>query len=117
MAHVIDLDDLAKQRDFRDGEDMLTIVSRRLHHTKRAETEGEVVARVDWGRWLADCPLCGGAELVSRKAGVFYCLSCGMADQDGKPMRVLFPDDAEEIEAELNTRLPKFQNWNAERGL
>lgn len=117
MAHIIDLDDLAQERGFIDGETMLAGVSQRLHHTKRAEPEGEVKARVDWGRWLCDCPLCGGAELVSRQAGVFYCLSCGMKDQDGHPMQVLFPDDAEKIEVELDTRETKFQNWNAARGL
>ncbi len=117
MTHIIDLDDLAQERGFADGEAMLTIVSRRLHHTKRPETDGTIRARVDWGRWLCDCPLCGGAELVSREARVFYCLSCGMKDQGGHPMRVTFPDDAEEIEAELDTREPKYQNWSAERGL
>ena len=117
MAHVIDLDDLARERGFHDGNHMLTSVARRVHLVKHAEVEGEVRARVDWGRWLCDCPFCGGAELVSRAAGVFYCLSCGMADQGGKPMQVLFPDDAEEIEAELDTREEKYQNWTVERGL
>ena len=117
MTKVIDLDDLARERRFRDGEHMLTAIARRVHLVKRTEIEGEVVARVDWGRWLADCPYCGGAELVSRKTGIFYCLSCGMADQGGRPMRAVFPDDLEEIEAELTTREEKWQNWTMERGL
>lgn len=117
MTNIIDLDDLARERRYRDGEHMLTTIARRVHLIKRAEVEGEVVARVDWGRWLADCPFCGGAELVSRTAGVFYCLSCGMAKQGGRPMRAVFPDGLEEIEAELNTREEKFQNWTMERGL
>jgi ribosomal protein L37AE/L43A len=116
MTKIIDLEDMAKERGFRDSEHLLSKAAARTHHVKRAEVEGEVVARVDWGRWLADCPYCGGAELVSKKTGIFYCLSCGMARQDGRPMRAVFPDDMEEIEAELKTRGVKWQNWNMERG-
>ena len=116
MAKIQDLDDLARQRGFRDGADFLTRTAKRLSLVRRLERRGEIEARLDWGRWLADCPFCGGAERVSRQAREFYCLSCGNADNEGYPMTATFPGTVEEIEAELEREPVKFQNWNRERG-
>ena len=69
----------------------------------------EVKARVDHGRWLADCPLCNGAELVS-PGKPFRCQS--------KPCvavaHVTWPTSATQarIEALLALRPdPATRNW------
>lgn len=68
-----------------------------------------VAARVDFGRWIADCE-CGGAEYVEPTDRVFFCQSCGT---HGRP--VIFPDDIAGIEAELLQRqvLYRVQSGNA----
>ena len=61
-----------------------------------------VPARLDAGRWLADCPLgCRGAEMVSVADPWFLCLSCGSGD---KWWRVVFPTNRREIEVEVVRR-------------
>jgi hypothetical protein len=82
-----------------------------LHKWLFQETpRGQVLAELNHGRWIAHCPLCAGAELVS--PGVpFYCLSCGMRLNDGHVMQVEFPEDAEQIEAAVRTRAVANKNW------
>lgn len=79
------------------------------------ELSGELEARamVNHGRWIALCPLCGGAENVTADDPVFYCLSCGNERIDGRLMPAVFPDEAErrEIEAALEKRQRLNQNW------
>ncbi len=68
-----------------------------------------VVARVDHGRWLADCPrqpLCPGAERVRFNIS-FVCGLCKLG-----PLWVVFPPDREEIEVELIKRpMAANRNW------
>lgn len=67
-------------------------------------TGGEpVLARVDVGRWIADCP-CGGASYVDKDEPIFYCLGCGNYTNGGDARPVTFPGDAEVIEEELLKR-------------
>lgn len=61
-----------------------------------------VKARVDCGRWLADCE-CGGASYVDI-GGNFFCTSCQNKEHGGKLRRVVFPNNHKEIEAELLLR-------------
>ena len=53
-----------------------------------------VQARIDFGRWIADCE-CGGAEYVDPDDPVFFCQSCGNAEVDGKLRKVIFPKPEE----------------------
>lgn len=67
-------------------------------------TEGQpVLARVDFGRWIADCE-CGGAEAVDLSEPIFYCFTCGNGDTGGAPRLVIFPKNMKDIEAELLKR-------------
>ncbi len=77
--------------------------------------EGEVIARINHGRWVANCPFCPSAELVE-PGEAFFCLdaSCGMAKNDNHPMAVVFPENRAEIEQALQTRPPENQNWTDE---
>ncbi len=104
------------QQTMRDGWTDLSIGmwQRTLAHNrglKFAEgTEGAVPARVNHGRWLADCPYCAGAELVETNE-VFYCFSCGMEKNGSHPAAVTFPANRAEIERVLELREIDNQNW------
>jgi hypothetical protein len=68
-------------------------------------------AVVNHGRWIVECP-CGGAQLASRTDKRFFCIDCGNVAFEGKWVHVEWPDEAEEIEAELDQRFyPKQRNW------
>lgn len=65
------------------------------------------LARVNHGRWLADCPApaCAGAELV-RLTGPFACGTCGVVAD------VAWPDDVAGITTALEVRPdPATRNW------
>lgn len=62
-----------------------------------------VKARLDFGRWLADCE-CGGAEAVDPGDPVFFCVSCGNERTSGKLRRVVFPSDYKQIEKDVMAR-------------
>ena len=62
-----------------------------------------VLARIDHGRWLADCE-CGGAEYVDPSDPIFFCLACGNPAQAGAARPVAFPKNAAEIEMALLVR-------------
>ena len=51
-----------------------------------------VLARIDFGRWIADCE-CGGAEYVDPEEQIFYCFSCGNRTNGGNARPVVFPDE------------------------
>ena len=68
-----------------------------------------VKARLDAGRWLADCPMgCRGAEMVSPAEPVFLCCSCGSGD---KWWPVVFPRIKKAIEFEVIKR-DKVMGWS-----
>ena len=67
---------------------------------------GPILARVDFGRWIADCPECGGAEYVDPQEAIFYCFNCGNRPNSGHARPVVFPpeDERQEIERLLLAR-------------
>jgi len=86
-------------------------VFRRMHPGREVLVVSDVPvpARIDAGRWLADCPLgCGGAEMVSAADPVFLCISCG---SDDKWWPVTFPGNRGAIEAEIVKR-PDVNGWS-----
>ncbi len=88
-----------------------SIVNGTLPPPPISEINGEVNARVNQGRWIADCP-CGGAAVVSSKQPFFYCPYCGNAGNGRKWLQVAFPQEKAEIEAELLKR-PAFNGFHA----
>ena len=64
-----------------------------------------VYAYVNHGRWVADCPSCNGAELVSENQE-FLCGTCGRVSP------AVWPDTVTQIEATLNQRPEPNRNWN-----
>ncbi len=79
-------------------------------------TQGQVIARVNHGRWIANCPFCAGAELVE-PGEIFFCLGAdpdgGMAKNGNHPMAVVFPENRAEIEQALQARPIENQNWES----
>lgn len=65
-----------------------------------------VRAYVNHGRWVVDCPNppCGGAELASKLDPTFICNSCGSLENGGLLYEVIFPRDADAVEAALMRR-------------
>lgn len=115
---IIDLDDLAEERGFANGAAYTRWLAGKRKMKIAKDADGEpVAARLNHGRWIADCPYCSGAELVSRKGHAFFCLSCGMKGNNGRPLPVAFPDNVAEIETKLARVAEEYQNWDAERGL
>lgn len=75
-----------------------------------------VFAEVNHSRWIGHCPMagCQGASMVSRKQHRFFCSSCLHAAEPAaayKWLRVVWPQNVEEIEAAL-LRRPADENRN-----
>ena len=80
------------------------------------EAAAPAVARVNHGRWIADCPSegCAGAEMVWPATPLFWCGGCGNRALGGLWRRVALPERAERasIEAALERRgEPAARNW------
>lgn len=75
-------------------------------------TDGEIVAYVNHGRWVAECPDCAGAQLVSELERRFWCLNCGNAAVNFAWRHVRMPKKRTAIEAELVIR-PAARNERA----
>lgn len=71
------------------------------------DTNNPVKARINQGRWIADCE-CGGAEYVDPDEPIFFCLSCGNKASGGRPREVIFPVNREEIEKEVMSRKVRY---------
>lgn len=69
---------------------------------------GRARARINWGRWLADCPRsdCAGAEELTPRQAMFHCSSCGyLAEID-------WPADPDGLWTVLLERpSPQTRNW------
>jgi hypothetical protein len=73
------------------------------------ESTEAVVARVDHGRWIADCP-CGAGNAVDVDAKIALCFGCGTVH-----LNVTLPDatSLRAIERALVARAHvKTRNWN-----
>jgi hypothetical protein len=58
-----------------------------------------VHARIDAGRWIADCPICSRSNYVDPSDPIFYCFGCGNQGS-GMFVPVLFPDEETRTEIE-----------------
>ena len=67
-------------------------------------------ARVNHGRWLADCFWCKGGILTRPEWGVAYCGECGARYRKGQ---VVFPTNHAAISRALSRRVRRDQqNWD-----
>jgi len=61
------------------------------------------LARIDSGRWIAECPFCGLSVMVDPDDDFFFCLYCA-GNGTGEAGKVRFPENRDEIEAEILSR-------------
>lgn len=111
MDKILTASDFAKVAGFKDAREMMRARTAAIYDTPPVEGEAPpVVARVDFGRWLADCE-CGGAELIDPADPFFYCYSCGNFAHGGIIRPVIVPDGGvrDRIEALLLQRPVKTQ--------
>lgn len=62
------------------------------------------LAKIDFGRWLATCPACGGSEYVDPDEKLFFCFACGNKWAGGQALTVVFPRNKADIEKALLDR-------------
>ncbi|MEU6294816.1 hypothetical protein [Streptomyces erythrochromogenes] len=65
----------------------------------------KIYARINHGRWVADC-VCGSAQIVTPTDPRFACPECGYGWA-----QVLFPASPDAAEAEVSARAPHERNW------
>ena len=68
-------------------------------------------ARVDYGRWVVDCPWCKSAQHASREDRRFFCVECGNAPVNGHWIGVFWPPEWEQIEELLSRRPHPGNQW------
>jgi hypothetical protein len=78
---------------------------------RRGDAASALAVRVNHGRWVIDCPDCGGAQLACRTDPRFFCTDCGNAAVGGAWRPVRWPADAAGVEAALGARPLGLQNW------
>lgn len=72
----------------------------------------EVLAHVNHGRWLGDCPFCASSQHVSKRDPWFFCAACLNAAVDHHAVPVEWPKDADAIEETLRERpFVTTRNW------
>lgn len=78
--------------------------------------DAKTVARIEGGRWIADCPFCPSAQVVSPTDPRFLCAGydgCSNIDIGGAYATIVFP--ADEVLARIEGLLvkrPKLTNRN-----
>lgn len=68
-------------------------------------------SRVEWGRWLIDCPFCAGAVLLDPEEPRTYCLSCFNAEVGHRWVEVDVPGEYEAIVAALEALPENLAHW------
>lgn len=99
MDRILTGRDMAARHGLKDYRSWLIKNSTRLGvpWNGKVTKQDPVLARIDFGRWIADCG-CGGAEYVDPDEKIFYCQNCGNVDYKGAARAVIFPENRSEIE-------------------
>ena len=66
---------------------------------------------VNYGRWIAECPDCHGAQLACHEDPRFMCNECGNVAAGNLWRALEWPADRPGIEAVLTARPERNQNW------
>lgn len=76
-----------------------------------APVDTSVQVYANYGRWIAECPDCQGAQLACRTDPRFLCNECGNVTVGGLWRPVIWPADVTGIETALQNRPLGNQNW------
>jgi hypothetical protein len=105
--------DKAIEEKFKSVTERIMVLATRYNHNYVNDRVAgiPVYARIDYGRWIADCE-CGGAEYVDPETPLFFCMSCGNKGTSGRARKVEFPKDRIKIEIET-MKQPEggWQSW------
>lgn len=74
----------------------------------------QAIAYVNHGRWVVECPFCPSAQVASTWDRRFFCTDCGNAAVGGGWIEVVWPGEADEIDAALADRPRVNANWRGE---
>ena len=67
-------------------------------------------ARIEYARWIVDCPNCGGAEFAIED-GLFMCFECKNSDVENKARQVVLPSRRKRLEEILALRPIMHRHW------
>ncbi len=67
-------------------------------------------ARIEYGRWIVDCPNCGNAEFAFEDK-LFFCSLCHNSNINGQVRKVKMPKERTGIENVLGTRCIVNRHW------
>lgn len=73
----------------------------------------ELEARIEFARYLVDCPSCNSAEFAFED-NLFFCSLCKNSDIQGKIRKVKMPTERKQIEDILSVRPIKNRHWTKE---
>lgn len=73
-------------------------------------SQRNVIAYINHGRWVADCPNCKNTEFVWED-NLFFCTQCRNNWQKGATLRVIIPLFRSRIEYLLSYRPIQNRNW------
>lgn len=103
MDKIYTGNDRARELGFENYHAFLEAISGQKIDTGKMDKKNPVYARIDFSRWIADCG-CGAAGYVDPKVNWFFCPSCKNISTEGRVRLVIFPDNAQAIEAEVLRR-------------
>jgi hypothetical protein len=77
----------------------------------QASPEPPLKVYLNYGRWIAECPDCHGAQLACHEDPRFMCNECANVAAGRLWRAIEWPTDRARIEAALESRDVKNQNW------
>ncbi|MFF7200526.1 hypothetical protein [Streptomyces sp. NPDC008141] len=85
-------------------------VTQRSWPRPKGQSGVTLIARIDAGRWVAQCPDCASAQVVSPEDARFWCVTC----QPDTWTRVRYPADPAAVEASVEAKPARDRFWWAD---
>jgi len=94
------------------GDTYFNELSKRINRNqlKKLKTDGTVEARIEYARYIVDCPNCNSAEFAFED-NLFFCSQCKNSDIQGKAREVKIPKGRKQIEDILGKRVIASRHW------
>ena len=94
------------------GDTYFNELSKRINRNqlKKLKTDGTVEARIEYARYIVDCPNCNSAEFAFED-NLFFCSQCKNSDIQGKAREVKMPKGRKRIEDILGKRVIANRHW------